>query len=129
MNWTEIVSNLYELVLFPLIILGGTYLVLFLSTKISEVKIKTNNETVKKYLDMLDTTITNAVLATTQTYVEALKKQGKFDAEAQKAAFQQTFDAVMSVLTDEAKKYLTESVGDLNTYITTKIEAQVKMSK
>lgn len=129
MNWTQIVADLYTLVLFPLIILGGAALIAFLSTKIAESKSKTNNETAKKYLDMLDVTITNAVLATTQTYVESLKKQGKFDLEAQKSAFQQTFDAVMSVLTDEAKKYLTESIGDLNTYITTKIEAQVKISK
>ena len=33
----------------------------------------------KGYLDMLNTTISSAVLATTQTYVDALKKEGKFD--------------------------------------------------
>ena len=83
----------------------------------------------KKYLDMLDETIANAVLATTQTYVEALKKENKFDLEAQKAAFQQTYDAVMKVLTSEAMKYITESVGDLETYVTNKIEAEVNLTK
>jgi hypothetical protein len=78
---------------------------------------------------MLNDTIASAVLATTQTYVEALKKAGKFDEEAQKAAFKQTYEAVMKVLTNEAIKYITSSVGDLETYVTNKIEAEVKMTK
>ena len=129
MNWTQIIADLYTVVLFPLILLGGAALIAFLSAKIAESKAKTNNETAKKYLDMLDVTISNAVLATTQTYVESLKKQGKFDAEAQKVAFQQTYDAIMAVLTEESRKYITEAVGDLTTYVTTKIEAQVKLQK
>ena len=36
---------------------------------------------------MLSETITKCVVATNQTYVETLKKQGKFDKEAQKIAF------------------------------------------
>ena len=83
----------------------------------------------KKYIDMLNNTICTTVIATNQTYVEALKAQGKFDAEAQKAAFQMTYDAVMKTLGTEAQQYLTEAVGDLNTYIKNAIEAQVNVSK
>ena len=36
---------------------------------------------------MLSQTITDCVLATNQTYVDTLKAQGSFDAEAQKIAF------------------------------------------
>jgi hypothetical protein len=35
----------------------------------------------------------------------------------------------MNVLTDDAKEYLSEAYGDLNTYITQKIEAEVAFSK
>jgi hypothetical protein len=35
----------------------------------------------------------------------------------------------MAVLTDEAKEYLAEAYGDLTAYITTKIEAEVNVSK
>jgi hypothetical protein len=35
----------------------------------------------------------------------------------------------MSVLTDEAKVYLTSIYGDLTAYITNKIEAEVNISK
>ena len=35
----------------------------------------------------------------------------------------------MSILSEEAKKYLNEAIGDLNLYITQKIEAEVKINK
>ena len=129
MNWTEIVKQIFELVLYPLILIGGTYLIYLANVKIKEMKERTDNDLAKKYLDMLNDTIFNAVLATTQTYVEALKKEGKFDLDAQQAAFKMTYDNVMAVMTDEQKKYLTAAVGDIETYVSTKIEAQVKMTK
>lgn len=123
------VSQLFELIVYPVLSLTGIYLTYLISVKIKELKQKTNDDTTKKYLDMLNDTIASAVLTTTQTYVEALKKEGKFDLEAQKIAFAKTYEAVMKMLTDEAKKYIVESVGDLETYITNKIEAEVKLTK
>ena len=129
MDWMNVLEQIFELVVYPVLSITGIYLTYLISVKIKELKQKTNDETAKKYLDMLNETISNAVLATTQTYVESLKKQGKFDAEAQKIAFQQTYEAVMRVLTADAIKYITTSVGDLETYITNKIEADVKLYK
>lgn len=129
MDWNEVLQTLYTLVLFPLITIGGIYLICFFSTKIKEMRGKTNSELAHKYLDMLDSTIANTVLATTQTYVEALKRESKFDAAAQKIAFQKTYDEVMKVLTDEAKKYITTAVGDIETYVTNKIESEVALNK
>ena len=129
MDWTQVLKQIFELVVYPVLSIGGIYLTYLISVKIKELKQKTNDDTAKKYLDMLNETIASAVLATTQTYVEALKKEGKFDLDAQKEAFKQTYDAVMKVLTDEAIKYITSSVGDLETYVTNKIEAEVKITK
>ena len=106
MDWNNILTQIFELILFPLLIIGSTYLIYFLSVKTKEIKDKTDNDTFDKYLDMLNNTITQCVIATTQTYVEALKKEGKFDADAQKVAFQKTYDNVMSILTAESKYYL-----------------------
>ena len=83
----------------------------------------------QKYLTLLNDTIVNAVIATNQTYVETLKKEGKFTADAQKTAFTKTYETVMSLLTEDAKKYLVESVNDLEIYITNKIEAEVNFNK
>ena len=129
MDWTQVLEQLFELLIYPVITITGIYLTYLIGVKIQELKQKANDETARKYLDMLNDTIQSAVLATTQTYVESLKKQGKFDEEAQKIAFKQTYDAVMKVLTDDAIKYITASVGDLETYVTNRIEADVKLSK
>ena len=78
---------------------------------------------------MLSQTITDCVIATNQTYVDSLKKQNIFDHEAQKEAFNRTYQSVMSILSEEAKKYLTEAYGDLSAYITAKIESEVNSTK
>ena len=129
MDWNNILTQIFELILFPLLIIGSTYLIYFLSVKTKEIKDKTDNDTFDKYLDMLNNTITQCVIATTQTYVEALKKEGKFDADAQKIAFQKTYDSVMSILTTESKYYLQTALGDLEAYVNNKIEAEVALNK
>ena len=78
---------------------------------------------------MLGETIAKCVSATNQTYVDALKKAGSFDAEAQKHAFEMTLNAVMNVLGKDAIEYLTAIYGDLTGYLTTLIEAEVKAQK
>ena len=129
MNWMEILAQLFEIVIFPLLGVGTAYLVYLIKVKIAELKEKTKNEKEKKYLDMLDKTICEAVIATNQTYVEALKKAGKFDGAAQAEAFKKTYETVMKLLTEEAKTYLTTLVGDLEADIQNKIEAQVNLVK
>lgn len=129
MDWANVVKQIFELVVFPLLGVGTTYLIYLISVKIQELKKQSDSDLEKKYLDMLNNTIVDCVLATNQTYVNELKKQGKFDAEAQKMAFQKTYENVMALLTDEAKKYLTEAIGDLQTYVNNKIEAEVLLNK
>ena len=123
------IREIIEVCLIPLLGVLVTYLVKYINTKSKELEASTDNELAKKYISLLSTTITNCVIATNQTYVETLKKQGKFDAEAQKEAFNMTLNAVMALLTDEAKQYLSEVYGDLNTYITNQIEATVNQNK
>lgn len=129
MDWANVVKQIFELVIFPLLGIGTTYLIILINTKIKELKKQSDNDLEKKYLDMLNNTITDCVLATNQTYVNELKKQGKFDLDAQKIAFQKTYENVMALLTDEAKKYLSEALGDLQTYVNNKIEAEVLLNK
>lgn len=129
MDWLNILQQIFELCIIPLLAIITRSLVIYISTKKDELKSKTNNELAKKYLDLLNDTIANCVIATNQTYVEALKKGNAFTADAQKAAFEKTYQAVIATLSEEAQKYLPEVVGDLQTYITQKIEASVNQNK
>jgi ABC-type Co2+ transport system permease subunit len=129
MEWLPLLYQILEVCVIPLLGILTAYIVKYINVKSAEITNKVNNDTADKYIAMLADTITACVIATNQTYVEALKKQNAFTAEAQKEAFKLTYDAVMAVLTDEAKEYLTAIYGDLTAYITAKIEAAVNISK
>ena len=129
MEWLPLLYQILEVCVIPLLGILTAYFVKWVNAKSVEIQHKVDNDTADKYIAMLDDTICACVIATTQTYVEALKKNNAFTKEAQKEAFNLTFNAVMSVLTDEAKKYLSEVYGDLTAYITNKIEAEVSLNK
>ena len=129
MEMQEILSLIFQMVIIPILGILTKYAVDLISTKIAELVARTDNDNFDKYLILLNDTISNCVVATNQTYVEALKAQNAFDAEAQKIAFKQTYDAVMSILTEDAKKYLQAALGDLDMYVTNSIESQVNASK
>ena len=129
MDWMLILEQVFKICVFPLLGALTIWIISFIDAKKKEILENNDNKLLAKYLDMLDNTITSCVLATNQTYVESLKSQGKFDAEAQKIAFEKTYNAVFDILADDAYKYLTTAVGDLQSYITNRIEANVNMSK
>lgn len=122
-QYAELIKQIFEVCLFPLLGILTTFLIIFISKKAQELKAKTNNELYSKYIDMLEQTIINCVIATNQTYVDTLKREGKFDGEAQKIAFQKTYESVMAILSEDAKTYLNEAIGDLQAYIINQIEA------
>lgn len=129
MEWLALLYQILEVCIIPLLGLLTAYAIKFFNAKSAEIQNKVDNDTADKYIQMLTDTVASCVLATSQTYVEALKKDNAFTKEAQQQAFDMTYNAVMNVLTADAKEYLTSIYGDLSTYISNKIEAEVKMTK
>lgn len=129
MEWAIILQQVFEVCIIPLLGLLTTYIIKFIKEKNKVLQSEIDNELYIKYMNMLEKTIIDCVIATNQTYTEALKKAGKFGIEEQKQAFQMTYNAVLVILTEEAKVYLASVVGDLNVYITKQIEAAVNGNK
>lgn len=129
MYYNDLITSIFQVCIIPLLSVLTAFFVKWVNVKSNEIKVNIDDATLVKYIDMLNSTITDCVIATNQTYVEALKQQGKFDIEAQKTAFQMTSKAVLDILSDDAKEYLTAAVGDLNVYITKRIEAEVNLNK
>ena len=77
----EIIIQIFQLCIIPLLGILTKY-----------------NETAQKYTTMIFDTIAKCVIATNQTYVNSLKEQNAFDAEAQKTAFNKTMNAVLEIL-------------------------------
>lgn len=128
-DYMELISTIFQVCIIPLLGILTTFFVKWVQAKSAEIQTNIDDANLKKYMDMLTDTITSCVVATNQTYVETLKAQGKFDSAAQAEAFRMTSTAVIEILSDEAKIYLTTAVGDLETYITKKIEAEVNNNK
>ena len=129
MDWLNLVYDILEVCVIPMLGVLTFYTIKWLNAKEQETLVKVENDLADKYIAMIFQTIRDCVSATTQTYVDSLKKQGKFDAEAQKKAFQMTFDAVVGILTEDVKEYIASAYGDLTVYLTNKIEAEVKAQK
>lgn len=129
MEWLVILNEIFQVCIIPLLGVLTAYAVKLIQAKSAEIATNQENAVVSKYITLLGETITDCVIATNQTYVDALKEQNAFDADAQAVAFQKTFDAIMSVLSEDAKEYLTHIYGDLTAYITARIEAEVKANK
>ena len=129
MDIMALLQQIFEVCIIPLLGVLTSYLIVFIRNKAQELKQITTNDLEKKYIELLQDTVIRCVIATNQTYVEALKNQNAFTKEAQEKAFKMTYESIMVILNDEAKSYLSNAVGDLEVYITKLIEAQVKISK
>ena len=92
-------------------------------------KTKVKNEKTQATMGRVTDMIIAAVETTTSTYVKQLKAENLFDADAQKEAFNRTFETVKRQLTEDSKKVIAETYGDVETYITNKIEQFVEELK
>lgn len=129
MELNELLTTITQMVIIPVLIALAGFAVKWINAKANNLKANTNNEYAQKYIDMLNQTITSAVIAINQTYVDALKEKNAFDKAAQEEAFKRVYETVILAMSEEADKYLQTIIGDLNAYITNKIEEEVNIHK
>ena len=125
MDYKEILGILITIGVFIGLALVGV-LIRYICKKLSQ---QTDNEFFKGFLEELTTLSEKAVDYVNQTYVNALKKEGKFDLDAQKEAFNMAFDAVSDALSEEAAKFLLSGDESPIGYITMFIESAVIEAK
>ena len=118
----NIISVVVTSIVLRLISIAGAKLIQFINSKIK------NN----KAADLLTTATTiviNAVRSVFQTYVEALKKEGSFNKDAQIIALNKAKDIALTQMTDEVKDYLVTTYGSLDSWLDTNIEATINILK
>jgi len=125
----EFLSALLQAVATAAVPVCAAFLVQFLCRKSAQIGAEMDSQETKELLAEVTEAVTTAVTYTSQTYVDALKKNGIFDKEAQLEALRKSKDKALSLLSVSAKKVLTDIYGDLNTYLETKIEAEVRVQK
>ncbi len=116
-------------VLCLLITAGGAYAVALLRRETSRIEKELGNETLSKYMDMAVDAVAQAVAYTAQTFVDALKAEGKFTKEKQIEAFNRAKEKALDILGDTVVQALNEVYGDFDAWIETKIEQACREDK
>ncbi|MGI6549701.1 MAG: hypothetical protein ACOX4Q_06625 [Syntrophomonadales bacterium] len=125
----ELLTTLIQVVVIPAIPVLVAYLVKYLKARAEHTATRLDNELIRTYLQEAADAVLQGVTYTAQTYVDTLKKQDKWDEEAQKIAFNTAKDIALKLLTEEAKQLITDMYGDLTVWLDTKIEQTVKEQK
>ena len=128
-QFKQVLEILMTVVIIPAIPIVVKYLVQAFKEWSALKAAEVENDTIAEYILDITDTIAQAVISTSQTYVEALKAQGKFDEKAQKIAFEKTKTVVMKLLAEDAKEFLALMYGDVDLWIDTKIEQIVNLQK
>ena len=105
------------------------FVVSYINKKNKELQGNIDSDLAKKYMDMVAQTITDCVKEVSQTYVDGIKKEGAFTGEKQIEAFTLAYNNVMNILNKDVLEYLQEVTGDVDKFITSKIESEVKDQK
>lgn len=90
---------------------------------------KAKGQKYKRTLETIEASIRSAVLMVQQTFVDNLKKEGKFDSEAQAKALELAVKTAASQINDEMKKVIEELFGDIEEWLKTQIEAFIAYLK
>lgn len=90
-----------------------------------------NTEDTKRqgYIKEIADAISDAVSATSQTYVDALKQAGKFTKEAQEEAAKKALASCIASISPAATDFIEDAYGDVKEYLANKIEAEVRKQK
>ena len=103
-----------------------TGLATFAVTKFTQwINTKINDAKAANYINTIMEIVLNSVKEIFQTYVEAIKLQGKFDKEAQEKALEMCLTKIKSVLAPEILDYITENFGDIDDYLKMLIESTI----
>lgn len=122
MDWKDLLIYVIQTVC-GLVITAGIPLLFTL------IRNKVKDEKLNRIISRVENLVSKTVTLINQTYVDALKEEGLFDKEAQKAAFEMCKERILSMLNEESINAIKETFGDYEEWIRTLIEAYVREDK
>lgn len=125
----EIMNLIETLVLAPLVITISSFLIALIRQQTAKIEEKVKDDKVKRLLEIAENVVSQSVATVSQTYVDGLKKDGIFDTDAQKEAFEMSKDKIYKLLTTDTLQAVQNNYGDVDEWIVTKIEEIINKSK
>lgn len=117
-DWLAIIEPLLTVLVGAAI----TYVSTLIKYKINEIQ----DEKLQKHLHLLNELITNMVAETNQQVVDELKRKDEFNEETAGEVFEFTKNKVKQNLTRDSKKVLQYVYTNLDAYIESQIEKEVR---
>jgi uncharacterized membrane protein len=109
-------------------ILAG-YIIQFVKAKAANLKQSTDNSFIWNIINLIEGIVANVVAYVQQTYVDNLKKDGKFNAEEQKIAFEKAYNGALELISEEQKALIESLFGNFGDWLSILIEAAVRNQK
>ena len=107
----------------------AVFAIQFLKAKAEHAKTQTQNATVERYITEITDAVTTAVLHTSQTYTDTLKKSGTFSTDNQREAFGLAVTQAKTLLAEDTSRFIESAYGDVSKYLAARVEAEVKLLK
>lgn len=127
---TAITSDMVNTVLQTLVTAVLIPAIIFLGRAAFDwLKTKTANAKLQKYLDDANDAISTATAEVMQTFVTTLKNNGVWTKDSATQALQMARDKAIIIMGVAAYKALPEIVGDVQVWLTSKIEAATLQAK
>ena len=116
-------------ILIPLLITIITICVCAMTSKIAKNAAESAPSKYSEIIYALENIVNKAVITTNQTFVNELKKQGKFDKQAMEEAYNKTFNSIVASLSQSFFEYIDKENVDIDTLLKNMIETSVDWNK
>ena len=116
-------------ILIPLLVTIITICICIMTSKVAKDAARLAPSKYSEIIYGLENIVSKAVITTNQTFVNELKKQGKFDKEAMQEAYRKTYESIIASLSQSFFEYLDEETIDIDALLKNMIETSVNWNK
>ena len=116
-------------ILIPLLVTIITICICTITSKIAKNAAESAPSKYSGIIYALENIVNKAVITTNQTFVNELKKQGKFDKEAMEEAYRRTYESIVASLSQSFFEYIDEETVDIDALLKNMIETSVNWNK
>ena len=116
-------------ILIPILITVITICICTMTSKVAKNAARLAPSKYSEIIYGLENIVNKAVITTNQTFVNELKKQGKFDKEAMEEAYRRTYESIVAALSQTFFEYLDEETIDIDALLKNMIETSVNWNK
>ena len=116
-------------ILIPLLITIITICICIMTSKVAKDAARLAPSKYSEIIYGLENIVSKAVITTNQTFVNELKKQGKFDKAAMQEAYKRTYESIIASLSQSFFEYIDEEAVDIDALLKNMIETSVNWNK